>query len=236
MKKQKQKKAGAKKEEKTEPAESSTKVEESSEPPAPEPTSEDANAEEPKEAEEPEIKDADETSPRVSPAPHGRQPSLSLESKIRSASFRAGTGGPLSPNYGFSPEGDTAPDIYRKQAIRIEELEKENKRLAKEATDGERRWKKAEEELEEMREAEDEVAPKAQDTSGSPASGEVEKLVWHLSLVLMQLLCANSPCSGLRSQLYNAKIHNYKPNPSAELDMDHHHLCQQVYRQTMKPP
>jgi hypothetical protein len=175
MKKQKQKKGGIKKEEKSEPAEQS-KVEEASEPPreSAEPTTEDAN----EEAKEPELKAADEETPLVSATPHGRHPSLSLESKRRSASFRAGSGGPLSPNYGFSPDGDTAPDIYRKQAMRIEELEKENKRLAKEASEGERRWKKAEEELEEMREAEDEVAPKSRDASASPGtSEEVEKLV-----------------------------------------------------------
>lgn len=174
MKKQKQKKGGSKKEEKTESAESS-KVEEPSETPTElaEPTTEDAN-----EAKETEPQAADEETPLVSSAPHGRQPSLSLESKRRSASFRAGSGGPISPTYGFSPDGDTAPEIYRKQALRIEELEKENKRLAKEASEGERRWKKAEEELEEMREAEDDVAPKSAGTSASPeTSQEVEKLV-----------------------------------------------------------
>lgn len=174
MKKQKQKKGGAKKEEKAEPAESS-KVEEALEP-QPEYTepAQDAN----EDTKETELQPSDEGTPLVSSAPHGRQPSLSLESKRRSASFRAGSGGPLSPSYGFSPDGDTAPDIYRKQASRIEELEKENKRLAKEASEGERRWKKAEEELEEMREAEDEVSPKSRDTSASPGtSGEVEKLV-----------------------------------------------------------
>lgn len=128
----------------------------------------------------------------ISAAPHGRHPSLSLESKRRSASFRAGSGGPLSPNYGFSPDGDTAPDIYRKQAMRIEELEKENKRLAKEASEGERRWKKAEEELEEMREAEDEVAPKSRNTSASPGiTGEVEKLVYTFTRMTLTFICAN---------------------------------------------
>ncbi|KAF8863673.1 hypothetical protein BDZ45DRAFT_644549 [Acephala macrosclerotiorum] len=173
MKKKKQKKTVAKKEEKSEPAESSKAEEPSA--PTTEPPFE-YTEEEPKKAEELETNASGEKTPLVSPASHGRQPSLSLESKMRSASFRAGSGGPLSPNYGFSPDRDTAPDIYRKQASRIEELEKENKRLAKEASDGERRWKKAEEELEEMREAEDEVALK-RDVSTSPGSlGEVEKL------------------------------------------------------------
>lgn len=80
-------------------------------------------------------------------------PSLAQQSKLRSTSFRAGSGsspGPLSPD----GAGDTAPDIYRKHVARIEELEKENKRLTKESGDAEKRWKKAEEELADLREAE----------------------------------------------------------------------------------
>jgi chromosome segregation ATPase len=57
----------------------------------------------------------------------------------------------------IDPSGDTAPEVYRRQAAKLEELEKENKRLAKEAQDAERRWKKAEEELEELREKDDGV-------------------------------------------------------------------------------
>ncbi|KAH8893426.1 hypothetical protein GQ53DRAFT_645311 [Thozetella sp. PMI_491] len=101
-------------------------------------------------------------------------PSLSQQSKARSASFRKPSistgGGPLSPGL-FSPDGETAPDIYRKQVSRIEELEKENKRLAKEASDSEKRWQKAEEELDTLRESDGVVGGKA----GSPDS-EAEKL------------------------------------------------------------
>ncbi|KAK4223889.1 hypothetical protein QBC38DRAFT_486770 [Podospora fimiseda] len=86
-------------------------------------------------------------------------PSLSQQSKARSTSFRHG---PLSPGL-FSPEGETAPDIYRKHVGRIEELEKENKRLEKEAQDAERRWQKAEGELADLRE-------------GESTNGEQEKL------------------------------------------------------------
>jgi hypothetical protein len=92
--------------------------------------------------------------------PHGRQPSLSLQSKIRSTSFRrTSTHGPLSPTSAslelppLTPDGDTMPDIYRKQALRIEELDRENRRLEREVQDGEVRWRKSEEELEELREA-----------------------------------------------------------------------------------
>lgn len=87
--------------------------------------------------------------------------SLSQQSKLRSSSFRQG---PLSPTF---PEGETAADIYRKQVARIDDLEKENKRLAKEASDAERRYKKAEEELADLQEA---------DQDGSENS-QIEKLV-----------------------------------------------------------
>ncbi|KAI1270605.1 hypothetical protein F5Y18DRAFT_17689 [Xylariaceae sp. FL1019] len=91
-------------------------------------------------------------------------PSLSQQSKLRSSSFRQG---PLSPTGGLlSPDGETAPDIYRKQVARIEDLEKENKRLAKEASDAEKRYKKAEEDLADLQEA---------DRDGSENS-QVEKL------------------------------------------------------------
>ena len=93
------------------------------------------------------------------------QPSLAQQSKARSTSFRQGSGsvvipGPLSPGAAasgpFSPEGETAPDIYRKHVVRIEELERENKRFQKEAADAEKRWQKAEEELADLREVEGE--------------------------------------------------------------------------------
>ncbi|RAL64090.1 hypothetical protein DID88_003278 [Monilinia fructigena] len=105
---------------------------------------------------------------------HGRSPSLSVQSKMRSSSFRQASG-PLSPEIAFSPSGDTAPDIYRKQALRIEDLERENKRLSKEAVDSEKRWKKAEEELEDLREADGE-STKGEKSTGAGSSEEVEKL------------------------------------------------------------
>ena len=75
-----------------------------------------------------------------------RQPSISLQSKMRSTSFRQGSG-PISP-----AADEDFPDIYRKQMARIEELEKENKRLAQEAEESRKRWHKNEEELQELRE------------------------------------------------------------------------------------
>ncbi|KAM0382312.1 hypothetical protein ACHAPY_004300 [Fusarium culmorum] len=107
----------------------------------------------------------DENSPAATP-------SLAQQSKLRSTSFRAGSnpsGGAASP---FSPDGETAPDIYRKHVARIEELEKENKRLSKEATDSEKRWQKAENELADIREAEGEESGK----TGSHDDGLLDSL------------------------------------------------------------
>ncbi|OBT57497.1 hypothetical protein VE04_02140 [Pseudogymnoascus sp. 24MN13] len=116
----------------------------------------------------------DAGSPRPARGHKARQPSLSVQSKMRSSSFRQGAGpGPLSPPI-LSPEGgDTAPEIHRRQQAKIEELERENKRLAKETSESERRWKKAEEDLEELREADTESK-----TAGStaPSSDEAQKL------------------------------------------------------------
>lgn len=109
----------------------------------------------------------EEEKPSTKPI-HDRQPSISLQSKMRSSSFRRTSVGqrPVSPTTNalksptlppLSPDGDTIPDIYRKQASRLDELEKENKRLEKEAQDAEARWRKTEEELEEAREANSEV-------------------------------------------------------------------------------
>jgi hypothetical protein len=111
-------------------------------------------------------------------------PSLAQQSKARSASFRAPSlTGPLSPGAlglgvgaGSNPlsptaEGETAPEIYRKHVARIEELEKENKRLAKELGDAEKRWTKAEGELADVREGD------ADGKRGAGSDAEVSKLV-----------------------------------------------------------
>ncbi len=79
-----------------------------------------------------------------------RRMSLSIQSKQRSESFRQGSG-PLSP-------GLEVQDIYRKQAARIEELEKENKAFKAQQEDGAARLVKAEEELEGYRDGSSDVA------------------------------------------------------------------------------
>ena len=208
MKKQKAKKGGGKKDEKSDSVTESQKAGEEKvkvEPePIPEPIPEVANGDEPNEARGSESKDGDETAPPPSQPSHGRQPSISVQSKMRSSSFRA-SGGPLSPAYGFSPDGDTAPDIHRKQAIRIEELEKENKRLGKEATDGEKRWKKAEGELEDLREADGDSA-KGKDTASGASSQEIEKLVCEGRKMMLVVLTVVFRRPKMRP--FNDRLHN----------------------------
>ncbi|KAI0452132.1 hypothetical protein F5B21DRAFT_484703 [Xylaria acuta] len=114
--------------------------------------------------------------------------SLSQQSKLRSSSFRQG---PLSPT--LTPEGETAADIYRKQVARIEDLEKENKRLAKEASDAERRYKRAEEELADLQEA---------DQDGSDHS-QIEKLKAEIAALQRQ-----------NSQLQSAATKRHGSSPS----------------------
>lgn len=86
---------------------------------------------------------------------HTRKPSASQESRLRSSSFRASMGinqGPTSPTLKspiLSSPTNEAADIYRKQAARIEDLEKDNKKLESELT----KLRDVEEELDELREA-----------------------------------------------------------------------------------
>lgn len=174
MKKKQKKKAGAKKDkEETKPEASASKDDSEAAPP---PNEEAADESADKTAAGDEAVE-DPTSPGQT---------ASQQSKLRSASFRAGSisGGPFSPG----TEGETAADIYRKQVARIEDLEKENKRLAKEAADSEKRWEKAEEELTELKESDGKA-------SGSD-SAEITKLVRTLSrdIVHISISAANIGC------------------------------------------
>ncbi|KAL3460778.1 hypothetical protein BJX64DRAFT_174893 [Aspergillus heterothallicus] len=125
--------------------------------------------------------DAAATKPDLGPTPragHTRQPSLSIQSKMRSSSFRqssvsqgqGGAGGATSPSPSatlkspslslppLSADGESVHEVYRKQAGRIEELERENKRLEKEVEEVTARFKKTEDQLEDLREASVDVA------------------------------------------------------------------------------
>ena len=103
---------------------------------------------------------------------------------MRSDSFRkSSTNGPISPTVpesgvpSMSPDEMTMNDIYRKQAVRLEELERETKRLEKVTQDGEARWRRSEEELEELREASGEAsALKAQARRAEQAQSEISQL------------------------------------------------------------
>ncbi|KAL5449094.1 hypothetical protein PMIN06_006964 [Paraphaeosphaeria minitans] len=118
--------------------------------------------------------------PSTTPS-HNRKPSIAVESRQRSASFYRAAGGPTSPT-ATTPGGGVSGDIYREQAQRIEELEKENKRLAVEVEQGETRWKKGEEELEELREGRGEAALAAEKAKeADKLKSEVESLTRQLS-------------------------------------------------------
>lgn len=99
-------------------------------------------------------------------AGHGRQPSLSIQSKMRSSSFRKtsvsqGSVSPSpstlkSPPQSLPPltgDGDSVHEVFQKQSTKIGELEKENKRLEKELSEATVRWRKTEDQLEDLREA-----------------------------------------------------------------------------------
>ncbi|GES65778.1 M protein repeat protein [Aspergillus terreus] len=120
---------------------------------------------------------------------HGRQPSLSIQSKMRSSSFRKTSisQGSLSPSPSaaikspslppLTADGDSVHEVYRKQSTRIDELEKENKRLEKELEEGTARWKKTEEELEDLREASVDAAElKDRLEKAEQKAGEIEEL------------------------------------------------------------
>ncbi|EEH34816.1 M protein repeat protein [Paracoccidioides lutzii Pb01] len=153
----------------------------------------------PPQSENPEHPTKDTTEePLPSRTPHGRQPSLSLQSKLRSSSFRRtslsqqtgqppffsptspppATAGVKSPSLPpLNPDGDYIPEVFRKQALRLDELEKENKRLEREVEEVGARWKRSEERLEELREVRGElVMVKEKLGRAEERAGEVEML------------------------------------------------------------
>ena len=135
---------------------------------------------------------------------HGRQPSLSIQSKMRSTSFRQASGGmPVSPSGGGSsglapltPDGNAMSEIYRKQATRLDEVEKENRRLTKDLEASENRWRKAEEELEELRSSNAQIAElKSRAETAQAKSEEINKLVKlpSFSIVLLPFFSTLTP-------------------------------------------
>ncbi|TKA22506.1 hypothetical protein B0A50_07972 [Salinomyces thailandicus] len=102
------------------------------------------------------------------------RPSESMQSKQRSESFRQGVSGPLSP-------GAEVQDLYKKQAARIEELEKEGKASRQQQEEGAARLAKAEDELERLREDSSNV------TELKSKANEVDGLKEELASVQRQL-------------------------------------------------
>ncbi|PWY75121.1 hypothetical protein BO70DRAFT_364192 [Aspergillus heteromorphus CBS 117.55] len=122
-------------------------------------------------------------------ATHGRQPSLSIQSKMRSSSFRKGSvsQGSASPAPSaslkspslppLSADGEAVQEVYRKQSTRIEELERDNKRLERELEETTGRWKKTDEQLEDLREASVDIAElKERLSKAEGLGGVVEEL------------------------------------------------------------
>jgi hypothetical protein len=213
LKKQKAKKAGGskKKEEKTEApaeAEASTATEQAEDKPeeaAPEPV--EATSASPGPVEEDDDEPAELSAPKAS---HGRKPSVAVESRQRSESFyRSGAAGtPTSPNLA-APAGGITSEVYREQAQKIEELERENKRLASEVEESQSRWKKGEEELEEFREGRGDVALAVE------KGKEADKLV--CCPIFMRMFEANTRCrkpksnhSSVSCRKHNRKAQNLR--------------------------
>jgi chromosome segregation ATPase len=121
-------------------------------------------------------KDADEPT---------QEPSESQQSKERSKSFKSGDAGASSTSASAEVQ-----ELYRKQAARIEELEKENKEYKSSQEDGQSRLAKAEEELESLRESTSDVAELRSKAK------ESEKISTELATVQRQLSQAQQAAKG----------------------------------------
>lgn len=117
-----------------------------------------------------------------------KAPDLSLASRMRSESFKRNSNGPSSPLKSPSAPGtdslegaslsDATHEVYKKQAARIESLEREVKKLSSDLEARDRSLKKAEAELDEIRDGHADVAQlKQRAEEGDKSKDEVEKLV-----------------------------------------------------------
>ena len=127
-----------------------------------------------------------------------RRISLSLQSKQRSESFRQGAT-PMSPK-------EEVQDLYRKQAARIEELEKESKAFKDQQEEGATRLAKAEEELEGLREGSSDLADLKSKAS------ETDKLRSELSSTQRQLAQAQQAAKGS-----NRRVSGTSPDAAEQL-------------------
>lgn len=173
---------------------------------------------------------------------HARQPSLSMQSKRRSSSFRTSVSTTVSPVAGMksppplpplAPDSEQVHEVFRRQAARVEELEKENKKLEKDLDDANSRRQKSENELEDIRESSVEVVElKDRLDKAEKQVAEIESLVYHPPLSFCCFLSSDIMASrGQRLPPYSDKILfcNPKPTEQAPLAMRNHH-SQSLYK------
>jgi len=120
---------------------------------------------------------AETESPKVE-----HQPSLTLQSRQRSESFRKQSGvvspGLKAPTLPPLDSESEVQEVYRKQATRIEELERENKSLKETQMEDAAKRSKTEEELEKLREDSGQMAElRSKASTADDRVKEVEKLV-----------------------------------------------------------
>ncbi|KAG8628166.1 hypothetical protein KVT40_004039 [Elsinoe batatas] len=188
-KQQKGKKAGTKKkEEKSEDA--TTKAENNADVKNEEEIKQDGSGEAADEADE-----AEDDAGKPVPT---RNPSVTLQSRQRSESFRKGSassGGHKSPSLPTVDSEAEVQELYRKQAARIEDLEKQVETLSLAET----KLKKTEEELEQLREGSDDVAAlKSKAAQSNEQAAELEKLKTELNSTQRQLTQAQQAASNRR--------------------------------------
>ncbi|KAI9802645.1 MAG: hypothetical protein M1825_002667 [Sarcosagium campestre] len=156
-----------------------------------------------------------------------RQPSISVQSRLRSSSFRKSISQPpTSPSNvlksptlpPLTPEGDTVSDIYRKQALRLDELEKENRRLKDQLNDNEELRRKAEHETEELREAQGDIlSSKGLSDKFQGREVDVEKLKSEIASLQRQIAHLQSQSSKSR-HVSSPSSHNALGSPPSDLE------------------
>ena len=214
MKKQKAKesKKGATKKKEDKPT-TSAKTDESEPGPADDGTEPAPQASEEKPAETDEASKAEAEDVVVEDAPPklARQPSVSMQSKQRSESFRNGS--VLSPvatdlraGSGPTSPGLEVQELYKKQAGRIEELERENRAYKEQQEEGAARLAKAEGELESLREGSSDLAEL------KSRANQADKLTAELASVQRQLVQAQQAAKG-----QNRRVSGTSPDVSQEL-------------------
>ena len=150
-------------------------------------TKPDVNEETKKEGEEEQeqeqVNDGDEEQPESVEALPTRKPSLSLQSRQRSESFRKQSTlhspGAKSPSALPPLDSESeVQEVYRKQATRIEVLEKENRGLREAQDEQTAKLSRTEDELERLREDSGQIAElRSKATTADERAKEVEKLV-----------------------------------------------------------